>query len=115
MRPLATSWPPERRTAPANGAAQVFSKTSRAAEVPGSSAPPASAMSSSESSPEAAPSKIASSALAADVGQLPTGDGAASPLAMKARSRIHQAALDQLDQVRGHLAVGWRPGHSTST
>jgi uncharacterized integral membrane protein len=33
MRPLATSWPPERRTAVAKGAAQAFSKTSSAAEV----------------------------------------------------------------------------------
>jgi hypothetical protein len=42
MRPLATSCPPERRRAAATGAAQRFSHTSTAAEVPGSSAAAAS-------------------------------------------------------------------------
>ena len=36
MRPLATSWPPDSRTAVPKGAAQVFSQTSTAAELPGS-------------------------------------------------------------------------------
>src|SRR5436305_2864412 len=36
MRPLATSWPPDRRTAEANGAAQLLSYTSTAATLPGS-------------------------------------------------------------------------------
>ena len=34
MRPLATSWPPDRRTATATGAAQRFSQMSTAADVP---------------------------------------------------------------------------------
>ena len=38
IRPLATSCPPERRSATANGAAQRFSHTSTPATVPGSSA-----------------------------------------------------------------------------
>ena len=38
MRPLATSWPPECRTADANGAAHAFSQTSTAAVLSGSSA-----------------------------------------------------------------------------
>jgi hypothetical protein len=38
IRPLATSCPPEWRTAEANGAAQVFSQTSTAAELLGSTA-----------------------------------------------------------------------------
>ena len=40
MRPLATSWPPERRLAAATGAAHRFSHTSPAADVPRSSAGP---------------------------------------------------------------------------
>ena len=50
MRPLATSWPPERRTAEANGAAQRFSQTSTAAELPGSIAAATAVTSSSLSS-----------------------------------------------------------------
>ena len=55
-RPLATSWPPDFRSATATGAAQRFSHTSTAADVPGSSAAAASWMSSSPSSPVEAPS-----------------------------------------------------------
>src|SRR3954462_4133284 len=36
IRPLAMSWPPERRAAEANGAAQRFSKMSTPAVLPGS-------------------------------------------------------------------------------
>ena len=47
IRPLATSWPPERRTADAKGAAHTFSQTSTAAELSGSSASATLTMSSS--------------------------------------------------------------------
>ena len=47
MRPLVTSWPPDRRTAEPNGAAHVFSHTSTAAELPGSSTLPISSTSDS--------------------------------------------------------------------
>jgi hypothetical protein len=45
IRPLATTWPPARRSATAKGAAQTFSYTSTPAELPGSSAFAASSMS----------------------------------------------------------------------
>ena len=58
-RPLATSWPPERRRATATGAAQRFSHTSTAADVPGSRTLAASCRSSKPSRPEEAPSNSA--------------------------------------------------------
>ena len=50
-RPLATSWPPDLRRATATGAAQRFSQSSTAADVPGSSAAAASSRSSSSQQP----------------------------------------------------------------
>ena len=44
IRPLASSSPPDVRTAEPNGAAQVFSQTSTAAAVPGSSVAPISSI-----------------------------------------------------------------------
>ena len=105
MRPLATSWPPELRTAAAKGAAQRFSKTSRAAEVPGSSALAASPMSSSSSSPEEAPSKAAKLDLVAEVGDLQRRDGAVLGLGDEGEVEdADQAAVDEVDQVRHRLA-----------
>ena len=52
--PLATNCPPARRTAEANGAAQVFSHTNTAAELPGSIAAATAVTSSSLSSLERA-------------------------------------------------------------
>ena len=108
MRPLATSWPPERRTALAKGAAQVFSKTSRAAEVPGSKAPAASSMSSSESSPgSGALEDHQLRHLATEVGDLQPGDGAVLGLGDEGEVEDpDQPAVDQVDQVGRHLAVG---------
>ena len=56
IRPLATSRPPDLRSATATGAAQVFSQIRIAADVPGASAAPASWKSSAPSSPLDAPS-----------------------------------------------------------
>ena len=112
MRPLATSWPPERRTAAANGAAQVFSKTSSAAEVPGSSAAPASSTSSSdEQARGGALEDRQLGHLAAEVGQLEAGDGAVLGLGDEGEVEDpDQAAVDQVDQVRRRLAVGLAAG-----
>ena len=61
IRPLATSWPPLRRTATANGAAQTFSYIRIPAELPGSRTAVASSTSSDPSSPDDAPSKTTGS------------------------------------------------------
>ena len=107
MRPLATSWPPERRTALANGAAQVFSKTSSAAEVPGSSALAGLADVVVGEQPRGGALEDGQLGhVAAEVGDLEAGDGAVLALGDEGEVEdADQAAVDQVDQVRRHLAV----------
>ena len=112
IRPLATSSPPERRTAATNGAAQLFSKTSSAAEVPGSSTAPASLdVLVAEQARGGAFEDRQLGDFAAEVGELERGD--LPVLVLGDEDEVEdpdQAAVDQVDQVRRHLAVRLLPG-----
>ena len=114
MRPLATSWPPERRSATAMGAAQRFSQTSTAATVPGSSAVAASSRSSWPSRPDDAPSNSARPASSSSSVEVDRRD---RPVQVLGEERDvedpDEPAVDEVQEQRHHLAGDRRvAGHS---
>ena len=116
-RPLATSWPPDLRSATATGAAQRFSHTRTAAEVPGSRAAAASWRSSSPRSPVEAPSNSEKPALSpfATAARSMAATVPSSSLTMKAMSRIRMIPLSTRSTSSGATSPdGCRPGHSST-
>ena len=110
MRPLATSWPPDRRTATATGAAQRFSQTSTAADVPGSRAAAASSRSSSPSSPDDAPSNSANPSPPVQGPDLERDHRAVLVLGHEGDVEdADDAAIDEIEQQRRDLAVRLAP------
>ena len=105
IRPLAMSWPPERRAAAANGAAHRFSQMSTPAVLPGSIAAARCSTSSSASSSASSASSASQLAELADVGELHRLDGTVVGLGEDQNvDHADDAAVDQCEQLGDHVA-----------
>ena len=105
IRPLAISWPPERRAADANGAAHRFSQMSTPAVLPGSMAAARCSTSSAANSSASCASTACSSPSSLDVGELRRLDGAVLVLGEDQDvDHADRSGVDQREQLCGHLA-----------
>ena len=117
MRPLATSWPPDRRSATARGAAQRFSHTRTMADAPGCSAAPASLRSCCVEQPRGrAVERGEAGAGRAEVGELHRRDRPVRRL-REERDVEHadDAAVDEVEDHLGGLARDAAALHSKTT
>jgi hypothetical protein len=104
MRPVATSWPPARRIADANGAAHEFSQTNTPAMLPGSIASAIAATSSSASSSATFECAELPDLTVVEVGQLERLVRSVGVLAHDEQvEHAHEPALNKLVQRRCHL------------